>query len=276
LVHGDITPLRYKGAEKSRGPQYVRGILENNGTPPDNNLWVTYSMNKEDLWISKIPVPVTNQALSHANDVFDQMSEGKELDSWNIYSPLWAPVSIEKQDGKRWLALKDWDLFDYAKAEKIIPESKELDVAFAVKPLQNNKGNLQIEFQNANGLACTRISFDSDGVLRIKNNYKYSNLLNYEAGKLYNFDIHVSTATRSLTLKINGKPTTRLFFQPVESISRIVFRTGDIPEIPTANTPYTSDAELRIPARLQESHPFAVQLFGIDLFPYESQSAVRV
>jgi hypothetical protein len=28
------------------------------GTPPGGNMWVTYSMNKEDIWISKIPVPV--------------------------------------------------------------------------------------------------------------------------------------------------------------------------------------------------------------------------
>jgi hypothetical protein len=245
LVHGDVTPLRYKGAEKSRGPQYVRGIQENNGTPPDSNLWVTYSMNKEDLWVSKIPVPVTDKALHHAGDTFDLLPQGKELDGWNIYSPLRAPVSIEKQsDGKRWLTLKDRDLSDYAKAEKVIPESQELDVSFAVKPMQNNKGNLQIEFLNGKGQACSRLIFDKDGMLRLKTNYKYANLLNYEAGKTYTFSIHLSVASRSLTLDINGKKTTRLFFAPVESIERIVFRTGGIPAIPTANTPYTSDADL--------------------------------
>ncbi|MDR3217481.1 MAG: six-hairpin glycosidase [Dysgonamonadaceae bacterium] len=254
LIHGDITPMRYKGAEKSRGPQYVRGILENNGTPPDKNLWVTYSMNKEDIWISKIPVPVTNKALHHADDVFDSLPEGKELDAWNVYSPLWAPVSIEKQDGKRWLALKDKDLFDYAKAEKIIPESRELNVSFAVKPMQNDKGNLQIEFQNTKGQACTRIIFDREGVLKLKTNYKYTNLSKYDSGKIYTFDIRVSVATRSLTLKVNDKSTTRLFFAPVESIERIVFRTGDIPEIPTANTPYTSDADL---SQAGEDEPLA-------------------
>jgi hypothetical protein len=255
LVHGDITPLRYQGAEKSRGPQYVRGILENNGTPPDNNLWVTYSMNKEDLWVSKIPVPVTNKALRHADDVFNELPEGKELDSWNIYSPLQAPVAIEKQDGKRLLALKDRDLFDYAKAEKMIPESKELHVSFAVQALQNDRGNLQIEFQNANGQACSRIIFDADGVLRLKTNYKYTSLLHYEPGKRYDFDIHLSTATRSLTVKVNGKTTTRLFFAPVESVGRIVFRTGDVAEIPTANTPYTSQADL--PLADEEEPPAA-------------------
>jgi hypothetical protein len=244
LVHGDITPLRYKGAEKSRGPQYVRGILENNGLPPDSNLWVTYSVNKEDLWVSKIPVPVTNRALRQADEVFDRLPEGKELKTWNVYSPLWAPVAIEKRNGVRVLSLKDWDLFDYAKAEKVIPESKELDVAFSVTPHQNDRGNLQIELQQANGQPCTRILFDKDGVLRLKTNYKYTTILNYEAGRPYDFDLHVSVATRSLTLKVNGKTMTRLFFAPVESIGRVVFRTGDIPTLPVANTPYTSDADL--------------------------------
>jgi hypothetical protein len=244
LVHGDITPLRYKGAEKSRGPQYIRGILENNGTPPGNNIWVTYSMNKEDLWISKIPVPVTDKAIGHADDRFDSLPEGKELDAWNIYSPLWAPVSIEKQDGKRWLALKDGDLFDYAKAEKVIPESEELSASFDVKPMQNDKGNLQIEFQNTKGQACTRLIFDKDGMLKLKTNYKYTNLLQYEPDEIYTFTIDLSVATRSLTVQVNDKKTTRLFFTPVETIGKVVFRTGDVALIPTANTPYTSDADL--------------------------------
>jgi hypothetical protein len=255
LVHGDITPLRYKGAEKSRGPQYVRGILENNGTPSDSNLWVVYSMNKEDLWISKIPVPIVAKAINHADDNFNEMPEGRELNEWNIYSPLWAPVSIEKHDGKRRLTLRDRDLFDYAKAEKVIPPSGELLASFAVKPMQNDRGNLQIEFQNAKGQACTRLIFDRDGVLKLKTNYKYTALLNYEPEKIYTFNITLSVATRSLTLQANDKKTTRLFFAPVESIERIVFRTGDIAPLPTANTPYTSDADL---PQADEEEPEAV------------------
>ncbi|MDR0543621.1 MAG: six-hairpin glycosidase [Dysgonamonadaceae bacterium] len=254
LVHGDVTPLRYMGAEKSRGPQYVRGILENNGTPPDNNLWVTYSMNKEDLWVSKIPVPVIDKALGHAEDIFERFPAGKELDAWNIYSPLQAPAGIERQDGKRCLALKDRDLFDYAKAERIIPESRELQASFAVKPMQNDKGNLQIEFQNGKGQACTRLIFDKDGALKLKTNYKNTILLNYEPGKTYIFDVTLSTGNRSISLSVNEKKATRLFFAPVESIERIVFRTGDVSEIPTVNTPYTSDADLPL---ADESEPQA-------------------
>ena len=49
LVNGEVTPERHYGLYKSFGPQYTRGILEGNGTPPDNDLWVTYSNNKEDM-----------------------------------------------------------------------------------------------------------------------------------------------------------------------------------------------------------------------------------
>ena len=41
LVNGEITSMRYGGAYKSYGPQYVRGIQEMDGTPPDGNMWVT-------------------------------------------------------------------------------------------------------------------------------------------------------------------------------------------------------------------------------------------
>lgn len=239
LVHGDLTPMRYGGNYKSRGPQYIRGIQDNNGTPPDGNMWVTYSLNKEDIWVSKVPVPITDQAMSHADEIFNNMPEGKELDVWNIYSPLWAPAKIERRaDGKRWLALKDWDKHDYAKAERVIPEAKLLNASFSVIPEQNDKGSLQIEFQNAKGEACTRISFDADGILRIKNGARYGTLSPYVAGTQYDFDISLSTPTRSLTMKLNGKDiSTKLFFNPVESIKRIVFRTGDLPQDPTPETP---------------------------------------
>ena len=57
LVNGEISTMSYGGYYKSYGPQYVRGIQERNGKPVDGKLWVAYSMNKEDIWVSSIPVP---------------------------------------------------------------------------------------------------------------------------------------------------------------------------------------------------------------------------
>ena len=70
LVHGEITPKRYGGNYKSYGPQYPRGIQEGNGVPADGDLWVSYRVNKEDMWISRIPVPVEINASAHADDDF--------------------------------------------------------------------------------------------------------------------------------------------------------------------------------------------------------------
>ena len=58
-VTGEMSPQRYGGLDKNLGPQYMRGIAECNPQSPDGDLWLVYSNNKEDIWISRIPVPLT-------------------------------------------------------------------------------------------------------------------------------------------------------------------------------------------------------------------------
>jgi hypothetical protein len=98
LVHGEISPMRYGGAYKSYGPQYVRGIQDGNGIPPDGKVWVTYSMNKEDIWVASIPVPIRSRVSVHPQEYLNQMPRGKELDQWNTYNLIWASTGIEKND----------------------------------------------------------------------------------------------------------------------------------------------------------------------------------
>ena len=239
LVNGEITTMRYGGAYKSYGPQYVRGIQEGEGIPPDNNMWVSYSMNKEDIWVSKIPVSVTGKANKHVLDVFANMPAGTELNEWNIYSPIWAPVKIESlKDGSKVLALRDADPFDYAKAEHLIPSSKLLQANFSISPQQNNYGLLEIEFLDAKGQPCVRISFDSTGSIITKSGYRNKELAKYTAGENYQFKIELNTANRFYTVSIKDKKAaTNLFFAPVASIERIVFRTGSTRRFPDADTP---------------------------------------
>lgn len=243
LVNGEISTMRYGGAYKSYGPQYVRGIEEGNGTPPDGKLWVTYSMNKEDIWVSSIPVPLTEIAGVHASEVFNELPAGKELEKWNTYSPQWAPVSIEKTpDGERGLTLKDSDPFDFAKAERVVPVSKKLMTDFTIIPAQNNTGMLDIEFQDEKGTAAIRLTLDSVGQFRTKAGYRNKNFMKYEAGTLYHVVIKLNTDTRFYTVNVNGKDVlTGLFFSPVLSVNRVVFRTGDIRRFPDADTPTDQD-----------------------------------
>ncbi|MEA5460417.1 hypothetical protein VB796_15285 [Arcicella sp. LKC2W] len=239
LVNGEITTMRYGGNFKSYGPQYVRGIEEGNGTPPDGNLWVTYSMNKEDIWVAKIPVPVTEDVTENIAEDFAKMPQEKALNLWNIYSPLWASVKIENApDGSKALTLRDKDKFDFAKVERVIPTSKRVNVEFSIIPSQTNKGILNIEFQDEKGNAAVRLIFDSDSLLKAKVGYRHSGIQSYEANKQYDIRLELDRFKRMYDVYINGqKKGTKLFFAPVTSFKKVVFRTGEIRRYPNADTP---------------------------------------
>jgi hypothetical protein len=213
--------------------------------PPDGNLWVTYSMNKEDLWVSKIPVPIREKAIADTKDVFSDLPNGKELDGWNIFSPLWCQAKIEKPGREKVLALHDSDPFDYAKAEKVIPEAKNLVAEYSVTPQQNNFGDLEIEMADAKGTPCLRIVLDASGSIWTKQGYRNKNLKSYRAGEKLDFIIALDTATRMYTVAINGgKANNNLCFAPVHSVERVVFRTGSVRRFPNADTPTDRDYDL--------------------------------
>lgn len=241
LVNGEITTMRYGGAYKSYGPQYVRGIIEGNGTPPDGKLWVTYSMNKEDIWVSSIPVPVTDKVTETVSENFNALPDGKELTYWNYNSGLWTPVAIEKMpDGKKALALKDWDPFDYARAERVVTAAKKSVTEFTVVPQQTDHGSLQIEFTDSKGTAGIRLLFDTSGMLLSKGGYRFKNLTKYTAGEPCRIKVELNTDARMFKLTVNDKVQAGgalLFFAPLESVDRVVFRTGDVRRFPDADTP---------------------------------------
>jgi hypothetical protein len=100
-IHGELPDQRFGGHFKNLGPQYVRGIVEGNGNPPDaaNATWITYSVNKEDIWVARVPVPIRSEATGPVKDDFDGFPAGALPDHWNIYSPVWAPVRVIDRGG---------------------------------------------------------------------------------------------------------------------------------------------------------------------------------
>jgi hypothetical protein len=246
LVNGEISTMRYGGAYKSYGPQYVRGILEGNGTPPDGNAWVTYSMNKEDIWVSKIPVPVLDAETSQVDEVFSELETGKELERWNIFSPVWAPVKIENLQNEKWLVLRDKDEFDYAKAERLFPEASQVKVEFEIKPVQNNTGMLQIELQDKKGTPAIRLIFDNDGFLKYKVGYRINNIQKYNSGETYKIRIEANAETRLYEVFINDEKAARnILFAPVHRFQKIMFRTGEVRRFPNADTPTDQDFDVQ-------------------------------
>lgn len=241
LINGEVPPMRYGGNYKSYGPQYVRGIIEGNGVPADSNMWVSYSMNKEDMWVARIPVPVMAKAFAHADDDFGKVNSPADLKAWNIYSPLMAPVGIEGQ----WLTLSDNDPFDYARVDRVIPASKALSVAFDIEALQNTNGLLQIEFQDENGNAASRLELTNEGVMRGKGGARYGNIIRYEPGKVYRVEVKLNVDNRVAEFYIDGqKKGQRMFFTPVANIQRVMFRTGARRTTPNVDTPADWDGVL--------------------------------
>ena len=130
--------------------------------------------------------------------------------------------------------------------ERVIPNTKELEVEFDLKTAQNTHGELDIEFMDDGGNVCSRIVVDSTGVIRVKGGARYATLLkHYEAGTTYHIKAVLSTSLHRAVYYLNGKKACeRQFDTPVESISRIVFRTGMPFDKPDYNTPADQDFDM--------------------------------
>ena len=246
LVNGTISGMRYGGAYKSYGPQYVRGIEEGNGQPKDGNMWVTYSMNKEDIWVSKIPVPVKDVCTGPIKDSFDTKELGKELDEWNFNSGQWTSVGVGTYNGHRTLQMRDKDPFDEAYAERVIAASTKSSVAFTILPEQSTHGQLDIEFADGIGSPAIRLTLDSLGNLITKAGYRNKQLAQYHAGQALHITVEFDASSRFYTATVNGKKLSpNLMFAPVSNIERIIFRTGPVRRFPNADTPTDQDYDLR-------------------------------
>jgi hypothetical protein len=247
LLHGEVSPMRYQGHFKSDGPQYLRGILPGNGVVPDGNMLLTYSVNKEDIWVARVSVPILNEAPAPIDEDLSKYSHLNELSLWNIYSPAWAPVTLEEvSPGREALRLMDRDRYDYAKVEHLFPESENFTIEFSLIPEQNDRGQLQVELQNDQSMGTVRICFDPDGMLRVKSHYKYrfEDILPYEAGERYDIRIDVRAEYQEVEIFVNGTRAGENFYAPVKSLSKIVFRTGDVFRNLSPDLPARQDFDL--------------------------------
>jgi len=169
VIHGEVPPQRYEGRAKDMGPQYLRGISEWGGDAPSlnkNSIWTIYSVNKEDIWVSRIPVPIVAETQQSVNDNFDNIAPGPRVPGWNTYSPLWAPVRVAGSGKNHYLELEDREPTDYARAIRTFPVSRVADVSFRVAAAQTNNGRLEIELLGELGKRPIRVVFNNMGQIQ--------------------------------------------------------------------------------------------------------------
>ena len=229
-LHGEVPPRRFSGILKNAGPQYVRGIEEGNGDPPGRHLWNTYSVNKEDIWVSRTRVPVTGTVSEPVRDGFDDRETAEKLEWWNLYAPQWAPISIVEdphRGGNRCLELRDEDPYDYALAERAFPESSRVRIEFRVLAAQVGHGVLEAEIQDRYGHRPLKVRLDGKWLAQDQMT-RWVNAIPVVGNEWLTVQFDVDCAAGEYDLSLDGKKVDSgvKFAEKVETVERIVFRTG--------------------------------------------------
>ncbi|NQV31813.1 MAG: hypothetical protein HQ515_03920 [Phycisphaeraceae bacterium] len=241
-IVGEVPPRRYNGLDKAFGPQYVRGIVEGNGTPPGEAFWITWSMNKDDIWVSRIPTPVHATAAGPVNDDFNTGTV-EDL-SWNLYSPLWARVGLAAfpSETDRSLELRDRDPGDYARAVRVFPESQKATVRFKLLAKQNDHGRMEVELLDRHGYrAAVTLILDEQGrMLTMDGDQNEAVLLtNYAPGQWYEVEIRFDQPGGTFGITLDGRTVLEgaEVPDPTAPVERISFRTGEYRHSPTLRDP---------------------------------------
>ncbi len=241
IVQGEVPPRRFFGRWKDYGPCYVRGIAEGNGNPPGDDMWLTYSMNKEDIWVSRVPIPVRYQVKGPVNDDFENMEIDGSITGWNIHAPQWAPVSVSQlhNNPTKVLMLQDYDPFDYARAIRVFEEGNEKQIAFTISSGQIRNGLIEIEVCDRYGNRPVQLKFAEDGFIKALNGSIEHIITPYQAHRRYKIILKVNATPRgSFDLDIDGVNHLQdaALTVAVKSVERISFRTGPYRDLPNRKT----------------------------------------
>lgn len=240
VVHGEVPPRRFFGENKDFGPNYTRGITEGEQTPPDNDMWLTYSVNKEDIWVSRVPLPLRTSFVGKVDDNFNDLNNGAAVPDWNLYCPSWAKVSVANfpsTDNKS-LKLTDEDAYDYARAIRVFETSKQADIAFDFYVERQNDGKFQVDVTDEHGSRAVSLSFEK-GELLIYTGSDVKPVGTYQMGEWNKVALHIDTdSLGTFHLSLNGHDVaTNQLREAVKSVNRISFRTGEYRNLPNRQTP---------------------------------------
>lgn len=226
-LNGEVPPRRYRGNFKPIGPQYFRGIEEGNGHPPGDQLWIVYSMAKEDIWITRAQVPLTGAETAPLAEDFERPNP---LALWNLHLPQWAPTRVVAEPATRnhVLELRDEEPYDYAQAERLFPAAAKVHVHFRVQARQVATGGvLEVEVQSQRHHRPMRLRLDDRWLSHDHGTRNYDQV-RVSALRWYEFDLDLDCAKQTYQLKLDGVVVRAdiPFTEKTESLERIVFRTG--------------------------------------------------
>jgi hypothetical protein len=231
-LSGELAPRRYKGLSKAPGLQYFRGIIEGNGNPPGDYLWMTYSVNREDIWVTRARVPISASVTDEVDEDFEEIRSIQDLELWNIYMPTWAPVSIQSDPAtnNNYLQLRDEEPYDYASVTRIFPKDSKKTIEFRFQGERIPQGfAAEIEVHDQKGNRALKLNIDSKwlsfDIERITTDPLEINSLDWN-----HLVLSIDCINKTYTATLNGELTREdIPFNARnnnDEIERIVFRTG--------------------------------------------------
>ena len=232
VVHGEFSPLRYPGLYKDPGYQYVRGIPEwsTDHSLKDNALWLIYSVNKEDIWLSRIPLPVRSALPGYPKDEFQSIPLGKIVEGWNIYSPKWAPVSILTEPGNpknKCLSLEDGDPVEHAQAMRLFPTTPVIEAKFRIRPRQSG-AYFEAEMADSDGNQLFQINLQNEDEVLFSGKGNLHDMGYYQPNEWIDILIKADSRTGFCTITLNGTIVKSYLMKPnnYQPFQRLIFRTG--------------------------------------------------
>lgn len=222
----EVPPCRYAGRLKNLGPQYIRGIAEYNPQPEDNAFYLTYSNNKEDIWLSRIAVPLSGEETRDVSIDMGGASWKEIADTWNLTLPAWGGIALENGA----LVLRDRDPYHRAIAERaFVPGAVvELDAEVALDGGDPEQA-FTIAFQDESGREPSKVLLRSDGWVNSRVFGSELHLAHFQLGECVHLSFRLDCVYNqcSLTLRTGGQAISKRwrFDTSVWKLCRVQFRT---------------------------------------------------
>ena len=208
----------------------MRGITEANISPKDQAMWLVYSVNKEDIWVARVPVPAVSSEMEDVKERMADLTEKEVRNRWNLYVPSWNRAELfTEEDGDTGLLLTDFDPYDRTRAMRLFRAGTRVEVETRLKVKKISQSPVSLFLQDRKGQTVASVLLRQDGWICMHNGGFDTLLSRYSLNEEVRIWITADCVENSVELCIfcNGeeKKVAGATAASVHEIERIVFAT---------------------------------------------------
>lgn len=229
-IHPEISPCRYEGKLKNLGAQYVRGITEANSHPQDQAMWLVYSVNKEDIWVARVPVPAVSVEKQDVKERMADLMENDVRERWNLYVPSWNRAELMMdEENETGLLLTDCDPYDRTRAMRLFRSGSKVELETRLKVKNLSQSPFSLFLQDRKGQIAVCVLLRPDGWVCMHHGGLDTPLCRYSRNKEVRIRILADCVENCVKLSVfcNGeeKTVTGATAASVDEMERVVFAT---------------------------------------------------